>query len=53
MPVEEPTVAIDGVELLHVPPGAASARVVEVPTIVLRVPVIAGGAAVTVVMWYA
>jgi len=50
-PVKEPTVAMEGVELLHVPPKVASINVVDVPTMVESVPPMAAGAGVTVTVW--
>ncbi len=47
-PVPEPTVAIDVLPLLHVPPPVASERVVVLPTQTVGVPVIADGNAETV-----
>jgi hypothetical protein len=47
----EVTVAIDGVELDHVPPEVASLNVDDPPTVVVVVPVIAAGADVTVTGW--
>jgi hypothetical protein len=45
------TVAMEGVELLHVPPPVASLNVEVPPTVVLVMPVIPAGAAVTVTGW--
>lgn len=47
----EPTVATDGVPLLHVPPAVASFNVVVKPTHTLAVPVIASGVVFTVILY--
>ena len=48
MPVAEPTVATDGLPLVHTPPVVVLARVVVPPTVVDSVPVIAAGVGLTV-----
>jgi len=48
-PFEEPTVATDGLLVLHEPKDTASARVVAVDWHNAVVPVMAAGAAITVV----
>jgi hypothetical protein len=48
MPDEEPTVAIPGLALVHVPPGAPSVSVVVAPVQTVSVPPIGVGARFTV-----
>jgi hypothetical protein len=50
-PVAMPTEAMDGLELLHVPPAVTSLSVDVPPTVVVVVPVIAAGDGVTVTKW--
>ena len=50
-PVSEPAEATDGFELLQVPPGVASCKVVVPPTLTVVVPVIGAGAVFTVIDW--
>ena len=49
-PVETPTVAIDVLPLVHVPPPVASESVMVLPTATLVNPVIAAGRGLTVKM---
>jgi len=55
MPVTTPVVgfteAIEGFELLHVPPAVASVRVDVPPTAIVVVPPIAAGEGITVTGW--
>ncbi len=48
IPLDDPTVAIEGLLLLQVPPGVTSAKVVVEPTQIVSVPVMALGDGVTV-----
>jgi hypothetical protein len=48
-PLADPTLAIAGLLLLHVPPVAAVVKVIVVPTQILDTPVIAAGNALTVI----
>lgn len=50
MPEVRPTVAIDVLPLVHVPPATASLSVVEVPMHIFVPPLIVAGAVVTMIV---
>lgn len=50
MPVVEPTVACDGLLLVHIPPDVAELSVVVTPVHTVVVPVIVAGSAFTVIV---
>lgn len=51
IPLPDPTVAVEVVPLIHVPPVVMLARVVAEPEQTLMVPVSAAGSALTVIVW--